>query len=71
MSERLMISRCSEEPPNRCGFGSLRCGGEDGLLVGLHHGEPMVEILRVIGARRIADAKIGAQERCAKFRNLS
>ena len=29
----------------------------------------MVEILRVIGARRIGDAKIGAQERCAEFRD--
>jgi len=31
----------------------------------------MVEILRVIGARRVGDAKIGAQERCAKFGDLS
>jgi hypothetical protein len=31
----------------------------------------MVEILRVIGARRIGDAKIGAQKRCAEFRDLS
>jgi hypothetical protein len=31
----------------------------------------MVEILRVIGARRIGDAKIGAKKRCSKFGDLS
>jgi hypothetical protein len=44
----------------RYGLGSPRGGGEDRLFVGLHHGEPMVEILRVIGTRRIGDAKIDA-----------
>jgi hypothetical protein len=31
----------------------------------------MVEILRVIRARRVSDTKIGAQKRGSKFRNLS
>ena len=62
-------SRALQAGEKRHGFGSLRRGGEDRLLVGLHHGEPMVEILRVIGARRVGDAKIGAQERGAEFRD--
>jgi hypothetical protein len=31
----------------------------------------MREILRMIRARRIADAKIGAKKRCAEFGDLS
>jgi len=45
----------------RGGFGRFGCGGKNRLLVGLHHGQPMVEILRMVGARLVADAEIGAQ----------
>jgi len=41
--------------------------GEDGLLVGLHDAKPMVEILRVIGARLAGDPKVGAKEGCTKL----
>ena len=41
-------SRALQGCEKRNGFGSLRRGGEDGLLVGLHYGEPMVEILRMV-----------------------
>ena len=52
------------------GFRSFRRGGEDGLLVGLQDAKPAVEILRVIGARRVGDAQIGTQEGCAEFRTI-
>ena len=60
-------SRPLKRREKRRGFGSLGSGGKDRLLVSLQHAQPRVEILRVIGARRIGDAKIGAEERSAKF----
>jgi len=71
MSERLMISRCSEEPPEMLRFGCLGCGREDRLLVGLQDGEPGREILRVIRSRRVSDAEIGAEEGGSAFGDLS
>ena len=45
----------------------LRRGGEDGLSIGLQNAQPAVEILRMIGARRVGDAKIGAKKSRAEF----
>ena len=47
----------------------LRCGGKDRLLVGLQHGEPRRQILRMIGAWFVRDAEIGAEKRGSQFRN--
>jgi hypothetical protein len=55
----------------RGGFGRLGCGGEDRLLVGLQYGKPGREIVRVIRARRVGDAEIGAEERRPEFGDLS
>jgi hypothetical protein len=68
MCERLPVLKSREE---RGGFGRLRSGGEDRLLVGLQDGKPGREILRVIGARLVGDAKIGAEESGSEFGNLS
>jgi hypothetical protein len=51
----------------RGGLGCLRSGGEDRLLVGLQDGKPGGEILRVIHARLVGDAKIGAEESGSEF----
>jgi hypothetical protein len=53
----------------RSGLGRLGCGGEDRLLVGLQHGQPGREILRVVRARLVGDAKIGAEESGSEFRD--
>jgi hypothetical protein len=47
-------------------FGRFRGGGENGLLAGPHHAKPMIEILRMIGARLVGDAEFGAKEGCIK-----
>ncbi len=49
------------------GFGRLGCGGEDRLLVGLQHGKPGREILRVIRSWLGGDAQIGAEEGGSEF----
>jgi hypothetical protein len=59
--------RTLQRRQERGGFGRLRSGGENRLLVGLHHGQPVFEILRVIGAGFIADAEIGTQECGSEF----
>jgi len=41
------------------GFG---CGGEDGFRVVLEELQPVGEILRVIGARVLRNAKLGAEK---------
>ena len=51
----------------RGGLGRLRSGGEDRLLVGLQNGKPGREILRVIRAWRVGDAKISAEEGGSEF----
>jgi len=51
-------------------LGDFRRGGEDRFRVGLHDAEPMVEILRVIGARRGRDAEVGAKESGAEVDKL-
>lgn len=51
------------------GFGSFGRGGQDRLLVGLEDAQPIVEILGVIGAGRVGDAEIGAEDRGAEFRD--
>ena len=56
---RLRALKSREE---RGGLGRLGCGGEDRLLVGLQDRKPGREILRVIRARLVGDAKIGAEE---------
>ncbi len=58
-SGRLCALKSREE---RGGLGRLRSGGEDRFLVGLQDGKPGREILRVIRARLVSDAKIGAVE---------
>ena len=62
--ERLRALKSREE---RGGLGRLGCGGEDRLLVGLQDGKPGREILRVIRARLVGDAKIGAEESGSEF----
>ena len=42
------------------GFGCLRCGGEDGLLVGFQDRQPVLDVLGVIVARFGNDAEIRA-----------
>ena len=63
-SGRLCALKSREE---RGGLGRLRCGGEDRFLVGLQDGKPGREILRVIGARLVGDAEIGAEESGSEF----
>ena len=62
------LLRALKSREERGGFGRLGCGGEDRLLVGLQNGKPGREILRVIRARLVGDAKIGAEESGSKFR---
>jgi hypothetical protein len=59
--------RCEE----RGGLGRLGCGGEDRLLVGFQDGQAGREILRVIRARLVGDAEIGAKESGSEFGDLS
>jgi hypothetical protein len=57
------------EPGDGLGcFGSRR---EDGFRVVLQELEPVREVLRVIGARILRDAKLGAQEGRADLGDLS
>src|SRR5271163_4983921 len=49
------------------GLRRFRRGREDRLLVGLQDRKPCREILRVILARYVGDAEIGAQERGSEF----
>ena len=51
----------------RCGFGRLRRGGENRLLVGFHNLQPVIEVLRVVDARLVGDPQIGAKECGAEF----
>lgn len=46
------------------GDGLLRlgCGGEERARLGLHDGEPVVDVTGVIGVRLDGDAEAGAQE---------
>jgi hypothetical protein len=60
-----------ESRQGRGGFGRLGCGGEDRPLVGLQHGKPGREILRMIGAGIVGDAQIGAEEGSSEFGDLS
>jgi hypothetical protein len=57
------VTRGGKRRQVRGGLGCLRCGGENRLLVGLQNGNPVVEILRMVGARLVGDAEVGAQER--------
>jgi hypothetical protein len=63
--------RALKSREERGGLGRFGCGGEDRLLVGLQDGKPGCEILRVIRARLVGDAKIGAEECCSDFGDLS
>ncbi len=63
--------RALKSGEERGGLGCLGCGGEDRLLVGLQDGQPGREILRVIRARLVGDAKIGAEESGSEFGDLS
>ena len=51
------------------GFRGLRSCGEDGLLVGLQHLEPAVDVGSVVSAGSLGDAQVGAEECGAKFRD--
>lgn len=53
------------------GFGRLRCGGEDRLLVSFEYLEPVIDVLRVIRAKFGADADIGAEEGRSQLCDLS
>src|SRR5271165_473340 len=61
---RLCPLKCAEK--RRCLRG-LRSGGENRLLVGFEHAQPGVEILRMISARRGADAEISAEKSGSEF----
>jgi hypothetical protein len=50
-------------------LGRLGCRGKDRLLVGFEHGKPCRQILRMIGARLVADAEVGAKKRGSEFRD--
>jgi len=60
-------SRTLKRRKKRCGFGGLRRGGENRLLVGFQDLQPVIEVLRVIDARLVGDPQIGAKERGAEF----
>jgi hypothetical protein len=54
----------------RGGSGRLRCGGEDRLLVGPQHAKPGRQILRMIRARLVSNAKISADLVAEAFTDL-
>src|ERR1019366_5987480 len=66
----LRPSRHSRPLQSRQKPGRLRClgrRGKDRLLVGFEHGKPCRQILRMIRARFVTDAEIGAKESGPKF----
>jgi hypothetical protein len=53
------------------GLTGLSRSGEDGLGVIFQKLKPVGDVLRMVGARVLRDAKLRAQERRADFCNLS